>query len=235
MVNYDVFAEFYDSIMGERTNSIEQIQSLIERYNPQAKSVLELAAGTGSVLKGLAEKYQVSGLDLSAEMLNRARRKVPKAELYQGNMAYFDIGKSYDVIICVFDSINHLGTFEKWQQMFSSTSRHLNAGGLFIFDMNTIGRLRRLATEPEGVQDFNTGRLVMKVHQLGKNSFDWDIKVFEQPSGKLHEEHITEVAFPLSDVQQSANAMFQLVSSFSLDGEQLTDESDRAFFVYRKR
>jgi ubiquinone/menaquinone biosynthesis C-methylase UbiE len=125
MVNYDVFAEFYDPVMGERTDNIELIQGLIEQYNPQAKSVLELATGTGSVLKGLAEKYQVSGLDLSTEMLNKAKLKVPQAELHQRNMANFDIGKTFDVIICVFDSINHLETFDTWQQMFSSTYRHL--------------------------------------------------------------------------------------------------------------
>jgi len=235
MVNYDVFAEFYDPVMGERTDNIKLIQGLIKQYNPQAESVLELATGTGSVIKGLADKYQVSGLDLSTEMLNKAKLKIPKAELHQRDMADFNIGKTFDVIICVFDSINHLESFDRWQQMFSATYRHLNTGGIFIFDMNTIGRLRRLATEPSAIRDFNAGRLVMKVHQLGKNSFDWEVKVFEQLSGKLHEEHITEVAFPLSDVQQSANVMFQLVSSFSLGGEPLTDDSDRAFFVYRKR
>lgn len=147
MANYDIFAEFYDQIMGERTESLEKVKSLISQYNPKARSVLELAVGTGSVIKGLSKEYEVAGLDLSSEMLSIAKKKVPQANIYKEDMSNFNIGRFFDVIICVFDSINHLTEFEQWDSMLSSVSKHLNVGGIFIFDMNTLGRLKTIFRE----------------------------------------------------------------------------------------
>jgi ubiquinone/menaquinone biosynthesis C-methylase UbiE len=108
-INYEVFAEFYDPVMGERSDSIERVKNLIEEYKPDAKTVLELAAGTGSVLKGLADEYEVFGLDLSPKMLEIARQKVPEAQLFEEDMSDFELERTFDVIICVFDSINNYG------------------------------------------------------------------------------------------------------------------------------
>lgn len=65
MTNYDKFFKFYDQVMGDREKSSKDILNYIQECAPKAKKVLELACGTGSVLKYLAEKYEVYGLDLS--------------------------------------------------------------------------------------------------------------------------------------------------------------------------
>src|SRR5579859_6067224 len=124
-VSYETFAEFYDAAMGDRSENVELLRRLIQKYSAHAKSILELAVGTGAILQGLAENYDVAGLDLSPKMLEIARGKVPEAELYEGNMSDFKVGRLFDVVICVFDSVNHLLKFEQWQSVFSHVADHL--------------------------------------------------------------------------------------------------------------
>ena len=86
MASYDIFGNFYDAVMGDRADASEQLRRLIRRASPKAKNILELACGTGSVLKHLSKYYDVWGLDLSRKMLSIARKKVPQARLSRQNM-----------------------------------------------------------------------------------------------------------------------------------------------------
>ena len=66
---------FYDAAMGDRRAAAEQVMKLIREAKPDAKNVLELACGTGSILKCLQDAYEVSGLDVSGKMLSLHARK----------------------------------------------------------------------------------------------------------------------------------------------------------------
>jgi len=83
--------------------------------------VLELGCGTGSMLEHLQDSYQVSGLDTSSRMLSIARKKVSRAGLFRQNMVDFKINERFDVIFCVFDSINHVRRFSDWKKVFASS------------------------------------------------------------------------------------------------------------------
>ena len=140
---YASFAKFYDAVMGDRTGPAEYLHGLIRRTKPNARKLLELACGTGSMLKHLGRYYEVSGIDLSRHMLSVARRKVPQAKLFQQNMVTFSLPERFDVICCVFDSINHIAPFSDWKKLFANVQRHLLPGGCFIFDINTQRKLDR--------------------------------------------------------------------------------------------
>jgi ubiquinone/menaquinone biosynthesis C-methylase UbiE len=86
MESYDVFAPFYDAVPGDRAEHARYSRSLIEKHHPGAKTVLEIACGTGSVLKQLDPHYEVAGIDLSAKMLAIAAEKVPSARLVHDDM-----------------------------------------------------------------------------------------------------------------------------------------------------
>src|SRR5262245_56612258 len=111
--------------MGSRADSAGYIHSLIRRHKPDAKTLLELACGTGAVVERLSEYYQIAGLDISIEMLSVARKKIPGAPLVQADMVTFELGQKFDVIICVFDSINHILNFADWGRVFRHVARHL--------------------------------------------------------------------------------------------------------------
>ena len=92
MTDYSRFAPFYDDIMDDPGVRADRVQDFVERYRPGAVSLLELGCGTGSILARLDLIPTVTGLDRSAAMLDRARVKVPRAELFEGDMANFSLG-----------------------------------------------------------------------------------------------------------------------------------------------
>ena len=80
MPAYEIFGKFYDAVMGDRSRPAEHLEKLIRSANPNARNVLELGCGTGSILKHLQHNYKVSGLDTSSRMLSIARHKVLHAD-----------------------------------------------------------------------------------------------------------------------------------------------------------
>ena len=238
MPAYADFAKFYDQIMGDRSAIIERVRGYVRRYLPDAGSLLELGCGTGAVLAGLADGLRITGIDLSPQMLATATVSLPGARLEQADITEFSLGTTFDVVICVFDTVNHLPSFGAWLAMFDHVDAHLAAGGLFIFDVNTVGRLRRLAAAPAYVEDFGPHTLIMDVTTGEGGVFPWDVRIFERVEGnqfRLHHERIGELGVPLARIHEALTPRFELLEATNTEGRPANDESDRAYFVYRHR
>ena len=235
---YADFAKFYDQIMGDRSAIIERVRGYVRRYLPDARSLLELGCGTGAVLAGLADGLQVAGIDLSPEMLATATARLPGTRLELADITGFSLGTTFDVVICVFDTLNHLPKFDAWRAMFRQVDAHLAEGGLFVFDVNTAGRLRRLAASPAYVEDFGPHTLIMDVTTGEGGVFPWDVRIFERVKDdqfRLHHERIGELGVPLATIHEELTPRFELLEATNTEGRPANDESDRAYFVYRRR
>jgi SAM-dependent methyltransferase len=245
---YAEFAGFYDQIMGDRSADVARVRSYITRFCPAARSLLELGCGTGAMLAGLATGLEVTGLDRSPEMLDVAARTVPSARLVEADMTAFSLGARFDVAICVFDTLNHLPAFADWRELFDRVHEHLVAGGLFVFDVNTTQRLRRLWQGPAFASDFGEHSMIMDVQpgepDMSRNSGRggelslWTVKIFERIEGdvfRLHEERIPELGVPLKTIREGLEPHFELLDATGLDGEPASDDSSRAFFACRNR
>lgn len=148
-------------------------------------------------------------------MLQVAARKVPNAKLYHQNMVDFTIDEKFDVILCVFDSINHLLDFDDWKKMFANVKKHLNPNGLFIFDINTQEKLTRTIAESPWVKPFDENIMIMDVVDAGSGVSNWNIKVFEKMDGnkyELHEENIHEISFPIKQVETELKNIYKEVT-----------------------
>jgi SAM-dependent methyltransferase len=235
---YAEFAAFYDRVMGDRTADIERIRGYVRRYLPSAGSLLELGCGTGALLAGLADDMLVSGIDLSPQMLAIAADHAAGARLVQADMTSFSLGAQFDVLVCVFDTLNHLPRFESWLDLFSRVHEHLADGGLFVFDVNTVGRLRRLWQAPAFAEDFGPHTVIMDVTPGGGDLSIWDVRIFERLGDdqfRLHHESIPELGVPLAGIRAALAENFELLEEADLHDGAVTDESDRAFFAYRHR
>ncbi len=175
-------------------------------------------------------------------MLAIAARKVPGARLIEGDMRSFDLGRRFDVIACVFDSINHLLDVASWTSLIGAVHRHLSDDGLFVVDVNTVGELRRLGDEPPWVYDFDGGTAIIDVSfavdDRGLGLSEWDIRVFERIAGtrhELHHERIGELALPLAQVRALMADGFDLLEEVDEDGLVATDDSVKAYYALRRR
>jgi SAM-dependent methyltransferase len=234
MAQYDRFAQFYDAVNGEPEERISQILAYIDEFRPDASSILELGCGTGAVLAGLGSGFSLTGIDLSPEMLEYARRRCPTARLVRDDITTFSLDGTYDAVICVYDTLNHVTTFEGWKAVFARVAAHLAPGGLFIFDLNTWGRLRDLSDAAPWVFDFDGHTLIMSVDFSEEPLSYWDIRIFEHRHDRnfeLHHESITELAVPLDAVREALSSDFSILAESDTLGGRPTDGSTRALFV----
>ncbi len=238
MNNYEMFADFYDDMMGDRSRNVGIVEGLIKKGSPKAYTVLELACGTGAILKGLSGEYKVSGLDISKAMLVKARRKLPRAKFYTQSMAGFSINEKFDVILCLFDSINHLLTLNEWKKVFVSAEKHLNKDGLFIFDMNTQEKLGILSSSRPSVVRSGRDMTIMDVTSPGGRLTDWKITVFEHVKKnvyKRHEETIRETSFAAETVKKVLSGIFVEVKTMAAEEDRNKSGPGRIYFNCRKK
>lgn len=237
MASYEAFARFYDAVQGDRAEHAAYLRLLIEKNHPKAKRVLELACGTGSILKQLQPDYEVVGVDRSAEMLEIAAQKVPQAPLVQSDMTTLSLEETFDVVLCVYDSINHLLRYDEWEAVFDRAREHLGEKGILIFDINTEQRLATLAGQPPVVQWFDDGNLLLiDVQDRGEGVYVWSIWVFEHLGGsnyRLHAEGIPEVSFPTDRIVASLMERYRRVSTHDARRARPSLRSERLHFVCR--
>jgi SAM-dependent methyltransferase len=237
-MTYDKFSRFYDLVMGNRSDAARYVTELIARYHPKTKTVLEIACGTGSVLGLLSQSYDVAGLDRSGAMLAIARKKLPHVRFFRQDITRFRIASRFDAIICVFDSINHLLRPADWWKVFNRVARHLNEDGVFIFDVNTFGKLQRLAEGPAWEKWFGRDLAIIKVNARRDGRFEWDVKIFEhelRQRYRLLHERIPEIAVPKRQILKSLRRDFKQVKALDPFGFRASDQSERLYFVGKAR
>ena len=179
----------------------------------------------------------MSGLDLSSGMLAVAKKEVPQATLYHQSMVEFKVPEKFDAILCVFDSINHLLKFGDWKKLFASAQKHLNEGGVFIFDINTKKKLDRVISEPAGVREFGKNLMIMNVSDAGKGISNWNVKIFEhlkKEQYRLHEEDIKEVSFSNDQILKALKPLFRSVKVRDTDKTHPKKKTEKFFFFFNK-
>ncbi|MEE8143470.1 MAG: methyltransferase domain-containing protein [Planctomycetota bacterium] len=96
--------------------------------------VLEAACGTGAYLVHLKNWYQVSGLDLSPELLEIAKKKLPEVSLMQADMADFTVEKPYDALLCLFSSIGYVYPEKKLRKAAHCFAQAVRPGGVLVVE-----------------------------------------------------------------------------------------------------
>ncbi|PZA08105.1 MULTISPECIES: class I SAM-dependent methyltransferase [unclassified Meiothermus] len=132
----NAYGWLYDRIYSYKDYRAEAgaVHALIQRVNPGAKSLLEVACGTGKHLEHLKAHYQAVGLDLETEQLEEARRRNPEVPFYQGDMRTFDLGRTFDAVTCLFSAIGYAGGVEGLEAAVCTMARHLNPGGVLLLE-----------------------------------------------------------------------------------------------------
>ena len=129
-------ARIYDAIYAsvrDYPREAAELDRLIQERRPGARTLLDVACGTGAHLEHL-EGYEVEGLDLDPEMLAVARERLPDVPFHEGDMAAFDLGERFDTVVCMFSSIGYVRTEERLSSAIASMARHLEPGGVLVVE-----------------------------------------------------------------------------------------------------
>jgi cyclopropane fatty-acyl-phospholipid synthase-like methyltransferase len=237
--SYSIFAKYYDAVMGSRKSDVARVKRWLNHRAPRAKTLVELGCGTGALLEGFAKRYSVTGVDQSTAMLRVAKQRLPRAALTKADMSRYRSKATVDVVLCLFDTINHLLSFREWARLFKNVSCMLSANGVFIFDINTISRLDSLSacgtmTTCLSKNDF----ALIRVTKTKRKRFSWEIRVFQQTRpGRYssHREIIEEASFPVERISSELGRWFSHVELLNAEGKRVgTDAHGRVFFVCQR-
>lgn len=126
---YDTFYSFKD--YGAEA---EKVDALIRERAPEARTLLDVACGTGKHLEELASRYEVEGLDLDPDLLSIARDRLPDVPLHEGDMTDFDLGRQFDAVTCLFSSVGYVKTTENLRGAVAAMARHVGPGGVLVVE-----------------------------------------------------------------------------------------------------
>ena len=125
--------EFFFSRDDAHRNA-ERLHVWIQERTPEARSLLDIACGTGWHLERLRDWYEVEGLDSSPGMLRYARARLPGVALHQEDMRSFDLGRAFDVVLCLSSSIAWMQTTEDLGRAIDAMAQHVNPGDLLFVE-----------------------------------------------------------------------------------------------------
>jgi len=143
---YAGLAPFYDALTRayEHDRWLAELERLARRHGLRGRRVLDVGCGTGKSLRPLLDRgYEGTGVDVSAEMLDRARQNLPPhADLREADMrALPDLGE-FDLVTCLDDGVNYLLDPDDLHDAIASMARALAPHGVLVFDVNALNTHR---------------------------------------------------------------------------------------------
>jgi SAM-dependent methyltransferase len=132
-------AEVYDLVFAGRGKNFgkeaERLANMVWSRCPDAASLLDVACGTGAHLEVLKEQFKdIEGVELAPAMLDVARRRLPDVALHEGDMRTFALGRAFDAVICVGNSVACLKSTADLDRAVARMAAHLAPGGVLVVE-----------------------------------------------------------------------------------------------------
>jgi SAM-dependent methyltransferase len=133
---YTAMAELYDRLYAFKDYAGEaaRLWEIIRQHQPGAASLLDAACGTGRHLEHLQADFRVEGFDASPGQLEQARLRLPGVPLQQADLRSVELGRRFDVVLCLFGSLGYLPTVAELNLGVARLAAHLEPGGLLLVE-----------------------------------------------------------------------------------------------------
>ncbi|MBT8343679.1 MAG: class I SAM-dependent methyltransferase [Sulfurovum sp.] len=192
-------------------------------------SLLDVGCGSGDFLRqmqGALEIPEVKGIDLSPLMVTKTLEQGYDAECID----LCDLNGHYDVLTAVFDMLNYLDKAQL-AQFLACVKEHLDDGGYFLCDINTLYGFENVAVGSYIVDDEERFLTVDSDFEEGEYSAEFTLFEKEGICFKKSQEIIKQYYHAIEDIVMLSG--LELVQS---DDVNLYDlgEVDKVFLVLRK-
>ena len=151
MAAYDALARVYDALMDDVDYDgwADYYLKLTARPGIDLRHVCDCACGTGAMSVRFAGRgLRVTGVDLSAQMLERAQEKARlngvQAMFVCQDMCALSLPRPADALVCACDGVNYLLDDARLNAFFASARRALKPGGALAFDISSAWKLENV-------------------------------------------------------------------------------------------
>ncbi|WNS74367.1 class I SAM-dependent methyltransferase [Bacillus sp. DTU_2020_1000418_1_SI_GHA_SEK_038] len=247
-MSYGKFAYLYDQLMNDVPYDkwAELVLEKAKKYEISGKKLLDLACGTAELSVRLSKiGFQVTGVDLSEEMLTVAQDKAADngfaMEFFHQNMAELDGLGSFDIIGIFCDSINYLREEKDVQSTFQQVYRHLSNDGLFIFDVHSLYKIQEIFMDQTfAVNDEEISYIWHCFEGEYPYSIEHDLSFFVLDKktdmyaryDELHFQRTYPIDVYEKWLQETGFELLEVTADFENAPPQ--DQSERIFFICRK-
>lgn len=160
----DWFEEWFDSPLYEKLyadrdeKEAEQLIDFLEKtlLSERYHSILDLGCGRGRHSHNLAKRgYEVTGIDLSSEAINKAKEKAEELGLQNTQFEVRDmrdpLPQKFDAIVNLFTTFGYFKSDEENATVLDSVTQMLRNEGLFVLDYLNAEKVKRdFVAEEEG-------------------------------------------------------------------------------------
>lgn len=148
--SYEALARSYDKLTTD-VQYLKRAEWLTQQFRKKkVHTVLDLGCGTGTIACLLAQRgYAVTAVDASGEMLTEAAAKAallpdPPPFFLNQAMQRLRLLNPVDAAISTLDALNYLTRAADVRETMRRVFRWLKPGGMFLFDINSPYKLRRM-------------------------------------------------------------------------------------------
>lgn len=242
---YTGFARVYDLFMDNVPYQqwCSYICKVFREYGITDGPVLDLGCGTGELTRLMTEKgYDMTGVDSSPEMLGMALEKTKDSEILylMQQMQELELDGCVCAAYSSCDCLNYILEEEELSQAFQKVYQYLEKGGVFVFDMNTEYKYRKMLGEGTFAESREEGSFIWENYydeQTGINEYDLTLFI---PEGNGLYSRYTETHFQknysVERVREIlADAGFTCLGVYDdYSKAEVYDYSKRAVFVVQK-
>ena len=193
------------------------------------ESLLDVGCGSGDFLRqihGALKIPQAKGIDLSPMMVTKTREQGYDAECK--NLC--DVNGHYDVLTAVFDMLNYLNKAQL-KHFFACVRAHLNQGGVFLCDINSLYGFENVAVGAYIVDDQERFLTIDSDFEHGEYSAEFTLFEKEGIAFKKSQETIRQYYHTVGDVVMLSGLELLQSDDVNLYG---FEEADKIFLVLKK-
>jgi ubiquinone/menaquinone biosynthesis C-methylase UbiE len=134
--NFLQSAELYDAIYHFKNyeQECDRLRAMIDGAVPGARTILDVACGTGNHAQFLKRHYAIDGVDINEDYLRAARAKNPAGNYVYADMTDFNLGRTYDAVTCLFSAIGNVKTVDRLERAIVCMTRHVRPGGVLMVE-----------------------------------------------------------------------------------------------------
>lgn len=240
-MTFSAYSRWYDLLYREKNYAGEAKYASALFAPPLGMDILEIGCGTGRFTEQLlALGWNPHGLDVSSEMLEIARTRIPSSTpLICADARSFQINKQFPAVISLFHVFSYLTTDADLLAAFNTVREHLAPGGTFVFDVwhgpGVVASPPGNPTKIVSDEDWNISRkTVSKMLDGARVSVEFHITATPSNGEKpveLNEIHMMRYWFP-EEIRSIATSAGMEVAEIYASGSHEAPTSECWFATY---